>query len=413
MRNYCSVPYVYTLEITSACNARCVGCGNVFARSSAYIAPENAHTIFTRISPHAEMIRLTGGEPTLSPVFAEIIKIFNQLQKPLVVFTNGYWQNPEKVLETLSACNNLDGILISLHGYNASSYKAFVRGDHFQTVVNNICRATEAGISVNTNTILTQENIAHMEEVVDLALESGAKVVAFSRYYGVPIPGLTDLTPEQYQYAVNRVVSLRDAGQPVKFNNNIPLCLGGTLTQACPAGDTHCTISPKGKVRVCNHSPYEVGDILSTPITEIWQSQRVHNWRTQSPAVCRDCAVFDLCRGGCQAHANANGLTQDPLIRTPLNIFPSFSDFKHHSLHRDAYPQIHFSMREEQFGYVLINRSQIFKVSHAAKPLLDVLVNSDLSLAQIHEQYGQPALNFIGILYDRRMLELVSERVVA
>jgi len=352
------------------------------------------------------MFRVTGGEPTLSPQFDKIMQMLDEQGKPIVVFTNGAWEDPNAVIEILRACNNLDGILVSLHGYSPSSYRAFTRTDCFEKVLENITRASKAGIVVNTNAILTHQNINNVADVVNVAIRAGAEVVAFSRYYGVPIPGLTDLAPEQYIYAVDQVSRFRAMGKKVKFNNNIPLCLGGQLTQACPAGDTHCTISPAGMVRLCNHLPEEIGNILVSPIEQIWQSTDVQKWRLAVPSMCQHCAVFDLCKGGCRAHARANGLEMDPLACGPLRTVPKPSTITQHMLCENFSPRVNFALHEERFGYVLINRSQIIKVTDEAKPLIDVLQRGDSTLEEIHTRFGQEILNFVGVLFDNRMIEL-------
>lgn len=407
MIKYCSVPYIYTLEITAACNASCLGCGNVFARQDQYITPSQCQAILENISPFIEMLRITGGEPTVSPAFAEVLHILDQVNKPIVIFTNGLWNNPQQVIENLLACHNLDGILISLHGHSPSSYRAFTGGDHFEQVTTSIRLASQAGVAVNTNLILTHQNIDHLPEAVEISLKAGAQVAAFSRYYGMPIPGVTDLAPHQYQFAVKQVAKFRHAGLPVKFNNNIPLCLGGELTQACPAGDTHCTISPACQVRLCNHSPYTVGDILATPIQTIWASKAVQRWRQDIPELCKTCQMFDYCRGGCRANAQANRSEMDPLASTPFSA-PVLPSPLAHVLYAESHPRAAFSLRQESFGYVLINRSQIFKVTSQARPLIDTLLQGQATLAEIQSRFGQAALNFIGLLYDRRLVELVN-----
>jgi radical SAM protein with 4Fe4S-binding SPASM domain len=406
MRTYCSVPYVYTLEITSDCNADCVGCGNVFRHDGTYLTLEQIQTILGRISPYVEMLRLTGGEPTVSPFFAQILEILDLLDKPMVVFSNGLWQEPDAVIGALRQCRNLDGILVSLHGHCPEAYQSFTRVPQFARVLDNIQRATEAGITVNTNTILTRQNIDHMAEVVDVAMQAGAQVIAFSRYYGLPISGLTDLGHEEYRYAVEQVTRFRTEGKRVKFNNNIPFCLGGVKTQVCPAGDTHCTISPTCKVRVCNHSPFEIGDILTTSMEEIWRGETVDRWRGQLPEMCRQCTALDRCGGGCKANAQANGLTVDPLACGPSAIDARTPDALQHSLPAGAFPRAEFSLREESFGYVLINRTHILKVAPTAKPFLEVLLRGDRTLAEIDAAFGHKVLNLVGLLYDSRMLEL-------
>lgn len=405
MNHFCSAPYIYTLEITAACNARCPGCGNVFGRSNLCITSDQCRIILENIRDWVEMIRLTGGEPTLSPHFGDILGLLDSLNKPIVVFTNGFWNSPETVIANLKACRNLDGILISMHGHSSESYRAFTGGDHFEQVMNSIRQASKAGVTVNTNLILTHQNIHHLKEAVSLALDAGAQVVAFSRYYGTPIAGVTDLTPDQYRLAVHQVQEFRQLGLSVKFNNNIPLCLGGELTQACPASDTHCTIGPDCQVRVCNHSSYTVGSILNTPIQVLWASEAIQLWRQGTPEPCRTCQMLDYCRGGCRANAQANQSEMDPLACTPFTEQAPLPPIQHR-LYAEARPRIHFTVREESFGFVLINRSQIFKIAHEGRPLLETLQRERITLAEIENRFGQAALNFIGLLYDRRLVEL-------
>lgn len=406
MRAYCSVPYVYTLEITSACNADCVGCGNVFRHDDTHLTLEQGKVIVDRIFSFVEMLRITGGEPTVSPFFGQILQLVDQLDKPIVVFTNGLWQDSDAVMEALQQCRNLDGVLVSLHGHCLDAYQSFTRGKHFASVLENIHRASEAGITVNTNTILTRKNIDHMAKVAEVAAEAGAQVIAFSRYYGIPITGLTDLDPEQYRFAVEQVTRFRTEGRPVKFNNNIPLCLGGAKTQVCPAGDTHCTIGPTCRVRVCNHSPFEIGNILTTSIEDLWCGEPIDRWRQQLPDMCRQCEIFDRCGGGCKANAWANGLEVDPLACGPCAIDVQPPVLLKHSLPAGSFPAARFSLRREGFGYILINRTQILKVSSAARPFLEVLLRGDRTLAEIDAMFGHSTLNLVGLLYDCRMLEL-------
>lgn len=407
MSPFCTTPYIYTLEIVSACNARCPGCGNVFEHTPRPegLTPQQMAQILERIGPYAEMLRVTGGEPTLSPFFAELLRQMDALGKPLVVFSNGCWPAPEPVIEALAACRHLDGVLISLHGPTPESHQAFTGVDTWARVVANVRRAHAAGLVVNTNTILTRHNLDRLEQVAETATQAGAHVVAFSRYYGQPLSGLTDLTPAEMQHAVQQIAHLRAQGYKIKFNNNLPFCLAETPTQICPAGDTHCTISPTAQVRLCNHSPLVAGDILTTPVAQIWQSPVVQAWRAGGSPTCQRCAAYAVCRGGCRAHAQANHADTDPLAGQGFTQPPA-QPRPQHRLLASAIPKAAFAVRAESFGYVLICRSQIVKIGAEAKPLVETLVRGETPLRDIGQTFGPAALNFVGGLYDRRMIEL-------
>ncbi|NIN93756.1 MAG: radical SAM protein, partial [Anaerolineae bacterium] len=113
-----SAPVLYSLELTPACNNRCRGCYNVFAgeRTQPPLPLEEWHEILDCIKPHAHRVKLTGGEPTLSPHFEGIVTHLRELDISFSLFTNGCWTDPERLVAFLKTIPQLRGLLISLHG---------------------------------------------------------------------------------------------------------------------------------------------------------------------------------------------------------------------------------------------------------------------------------------------------------
>ena len=179
---YLSLPALYTYEITSVCNNKCIGCG------SASIKENNGHSsnwkgILDIIIPSAENIRISGGEPTLHPQFESIIQYINQKQTAFVLFTNGRWQKAKKTIKALQECDYFKGALVSLHGHQEKIHDDFVgfQGAFSETIAN-IERATSAGLTVATNTILTDSACGYVEEIHALASELGVECVRFARF---------------------------------------------------------------------------------------------------------------------------------------------------------------------------------------------------------------------------------------
>ena len=73
-----SLPVAYYLELTPGCSNRCPGCGNVYAAGRASLsAPldgEGWCGLIGRLAATASQFKLTGGEPTLHPAFATIVR---------------------------------------------------------------------------------------------------------------------------------------------------------------------------------------------------------------------------------------------------------------------------------------------------------------------------------------------------
>jgi radical SAM protein with 4Fe4S-binding SPASM domain len=401
-----ATPTTYTLEVTSQCNSVCVGCGNVFQRTLGDMEVERWRSLLAILAPHIVSLRVTGGEPTLYPAFTTLLDCIDELGVPFVVFSNGLWPDEDETLAALLACAHLDGVLISLHGGNAASHQAFTGVDCFDRVTNTIRRAAQSGLAINTNTVLTRCNLQDVTAIADLSHNLGAGFAAFSRYYGPPTPA-TALSESEFRTAAAAVQALKDQGARIHFNNCVPTCFDGLPTKSCPAGITHCTIDPKGRVRPCTHAPQILGDLFQQPITRIWKSKAAEEWRGLIPPICKSCAEYVRCRGGCKAIACHLQREQDPLIRKPLEQpLPTMTPSRI-QLYSGARVEPNFALREEAFGYLLINRNQIIPVRTEAKPVLDAL-DGKTTLRQIRDHHGQLGLDFVAYLFNKGLVHLLQ-----
>ena len=399
-----TTPTTYTLELTSRCNNTCVGCGNVFSRELGEMPLERWTILLDRLQSHMINIRVTGGEPTLHRQFSQVIQTIDGLNVPFVLFSNGVWKNRPEIIRLLHGCNNLDGVLISLHGKDNASHQQFVGCDSFEQTIQSIRESVRAGLRINTNTVLTRANFRTVEEIAQSLLDLGVGFVAFSRYYGASCP-ITALSEAEFLDAVQAVHTLKARGVPVRFNNNVPACFGGYPSKSCPAGITHCTIDPLGNVRPCNHTPTTLGNLFDHSIEKIWQSEQAAWWRGLIPQECYQCAEFDTCRGGCKAMALELGKERDPLMRKPLVEKLGQKTPRKLTLYEQAVPLKNWTMRREKFGLLLVNRNRVLPVDSAAEPLLDMLDGTH-SLRVIKQQFGQHGLNFVGQLYVAGLVHL-------
>jgi radical SAM protein with 4Fe4S-binding SPASM domain len=332
--------------------------------------------------------------------------LIDGLGVPFVLFSNGLWSDPDGKLKLLLGCANLDGVLISLHGCDRASHRAFAGVDSFNRVATTIRQAAQAGLAINTNTVLTRYNYQHIPEIVTLSQNLGASFTAFSRYYGPPTP-VTDLSEKEFRLAVASIEELRRQRSRVQFNNCVPVCFDGQPTKSCPAGITHCTIDPRGRVRPCTHAPHILGNLFSQSITEIWQDPAAIQWRGLIPTECKTCAEFVRCRGACKAVAYHLQRDKDPLIRRPLRHPLPVTSPSRIQLYAGARPRPNFALREEDFGYLLVNRNQIIPVEREAKPLLDAL-DGTITLRQLRDEFGQASLTFVAYLFNKGLVHLAQ-----
>jgi radical SAM protein with 4Fe4S-binding SPASM domain len=94
----------------------------------------------------------------------------------------------------------------------------------------------------------------------------------------------------------------------------------------CPLGGegSYFTIDPQGYVRICNHSPTILGNILTDHFPDIYYHHPyVQEFRETWPEECQNCPpdLKTLCGGGCKAAAEQcrGGLQHvDPFVSLSL-----------------------------------------------------------------------------------------------
>ncbi|MCP4542529.1 MAG: radical SAM protein [Chloroflexi bacterium] len=407
-----SLPVAYYLELTPICDNRCPGCGNVYAdaRNENPISLNGTkwRNLIERLVPHTHQFKLTGGEPTLHPDFAEIVRTVEDYGIPFTLFTNGRWSDPEDLLRLLRDTTTCEGLLISLHGPDAATHESFsgVPGSFDETIAN-IRRATHAGLDVAISIVINRHNWDRVAETLDLALSLGANHVVCNRYISQDMPA-DSVSPSQVQLraAITIIESLHAAGKPIRFGNCIPQCFQASSSRGCTAGSTFATIDPWGQMRPCNHAALIAGDLRTQSVQDVWQGETMSHWRSLVPPSCTVCSVFPTCHGGCRAQALPAEHAQDPLIRAPLVKQPSVPD-PELLLYSGLRPMGKFTHRVESSGDVLIIKGQVVSVPADCKPLVPQLDGS-LTLGQIERRYGHAAVNWIGALFQESMVTWVS-----
>jgi radical SAM protein with 4Fe4S-binding SPASM domain len=410
-----SLPIAYYLELTPTCNNQCPGCGNVY-RNRGFVQPTVAlnpvsldgkawHGLIIRLASHAHQFKLTGGEATLHPAFAEIVRAIDDCNIPFTLFTNGRWSHPDALIQLLRKTATCEGLLVSLHGPDAATHEAFsgVPGS-FDETVTNVRRAADAGLDAAISIVINHNNWDRIAETLDLALSLGANHVVCNRFIGAPV---AELTPSQAQLraAIIAIESLRAAGRPIRFGNCIPQCFETSSSRGCTAGSTFATIDPWGRMRPCNHAPLIAGDLCTQSIEEVWQGDGLARWRSLLPADCAACSAFATCHGGCRAQAMLTGQAQDPLIQTPLHApRPTLHEVR---LYAGLRPLGEFTRRFESGVEVLLHRSQVVPVPAGYERLAPKLDGS-LTLRQIERQYGSAAVNWVGALHQEGVVAWAS-----
>jgi radical SAM protein with 4Fe4S-binding SPASM domain len=327
-----TIPTIVTLELTTLCNQFCSGCANVELPRQKALRNKHAttmvnwkeiiDTVMVQTGKKV-IIRLSGGEPTLHPQFVDIVQYIDKLNVPYTLLTTGKWGNSMKtnnLIKLFKNCNNFVGMLVSLHGSNAAMHNAFVESSEkgYAEILNNIQLATQNGLRVFTNTVLTSLNYNQIDNILQIAQQHGATYSVFNRFIGDNHP--LQLTEEQLIEAIQRVKILRGGGTACRIGNSIPSCFHPMTNFPTVAGYELCHISPDGRVRPDNLTSFHFGNILKEKLTDIWQSDNAKAYRNWYPSVCRQCAAFSACRGSVKSPYFKTLQRGDTLIKDPLTL---------------------------------------------------------------------------------------------
>jgi len=400
---YLSLPTHYILELITLCNNQCAGCGNVYSHSTLHTMPFSTwRNLISSFGAQAVQITLSGGEPALHPDFFKILEHIASYNVPINVFTNGRWQDPQKVVGQLKELRNFAGLLISFHGATSASHEAFtcVKGSFIETL-DNIALATRHGINVKLSTIITHQNWNELDRIVALAQQLGVECVTLPRYLGPNLPGI-EPSLEELRAAVYQIETLIASGAPVEYGICIPQCFTQNDSKGCTAGAAYVAIDPWGNVRPCNFSPTVIGSLHEHTMYELWHSDKMNAWRALMPAECTTCAAYSVCHGGCRAVQELRPDGRDPLRGEPLTEYLPPQEIK--ELPASIRPRRNFRIREENFGYALLGQGQAVPVAREAWEIVDAC-DGAMSFAELAAQFGQPGLDLLGELWELGMLD--------
>lgn len=390
------------LELTPACNNRCIGCSNVFISdkptrkmeiATAPLSIAEWRKIIHKLAPHVDRLNITGGEPTLYKYFAEFTRLLDEYDLSFTLFTNARWPNPDRVVTALSQIKRLKGLLISLHGQDAPTHGAFtlVSGSYEETV-KNVKLATQAGIAVTLSTIITRHSYAQSRAIYELGQELGVRQVVFNRYVGLAGDDCAP-TPGQLKQALTDIETMRLKGAAVKLSVTVPQCFHPTSATGCGAGEVFITVDPWGNVKPCNHTPMIVGNLQYNSVEEIMSSSQLDYWRNLPLASCRDCSALALCGGGCRAEAMLNQNSYDSLMTksfsgTNNSDFLLLPDYLH--------PIATHSFAREDF---------IDGIDAQLRDVLMTCLDGTMTLGDLGIKHGQNVLDLIGTMHKEGAVE--------
>lgn len=312
-----SAPYRMDLALTYRCNANCSHCYVGRPRDMESLSTEEWKRVIEKLwdlgIPH---VVFTGGEATLYPDLAELIRHAEDVGLVSGLLTNGIKLADEDYLQELVDAG-LDHIQITLESHDESIHNQMVGVDSWEKTVKGIENAVATDVYTITNTTLTTLNAGVIEETVDFLAGLGLQTFACnsliysgrgpSSGIGIPEEELEGLMVRVRDKAVANGMRLiwYTPTQYCEFHP-VELELGAKF---CTAAKYNMCVEPNGDVIPCQSYYSSLGNILSDEWESIWNhptavSLRNRDWVMEK---CRTCDELPLCGGGCPLYLQNKG----------------------------------------------------------------------------------------------------------
>ncbi|MBI2294260.1 MAG: radical SAM protein, partial [Betaproteobacteria bacterium] len=319
-------PMLVSWNLTRACNLACSHCYldalQRGGKSSGELGTAEVCEVIQQIADLAPgaMLVLSGGEPLLRRDLDALVQHAATRGLAPVIGTNGTMVDELRAHRLKAA--GAAGVGVSLDSA-APLFHDRLRGvpGAWEGARRGMQAAREAGLAILVQTTLFEENRHELAAIADIAESDGAMALNF--FFLVCVGrGVTqtDLTPAQYEETLARIVQLQRErprlmirARCAPYLRRILGLRSGQSTEryaewssACLAGRSYLRITPQGLVTPCPYIPEVVGDVMVTPLREIWERHPLLvRLRTELPAgKCGACDFRYSC-GGCRARALA------------------------------------------------------------------------------------------------------------
>ncbi len=262
--------------------------------------------------PKWKLFAITGGEPLLRNDLEEIIIAAKQTSPFVSLVTSGI-EIDENVAMMLKRHDVF--VQVPFHGLEKTHNSLTRVNDGFRRAIRGVGWLKKYKVTFATTSVATHQNCHELKRVFELGVALGASRIQVIRFMaggeGLKNPNLALQGREYWQM-------LQDLEEVCK-KYGIKGGLGAPNTPCtfpdaqythiykgtCGAGIDWIAIDPSGRVRICNHSPTILGNLLEQDFHEIWEHPILQRFRNHEiiPQQCQGCDKVTECRGGCRAVA--------------------------------------------------------------------------------------------------------------
>jgi len=261
----------------------------------------------------------SGGEPLCRDDIFELLDYAVAKKLKCALATNGTLINSSFAQKIKNS--EIERVSVSLDGATSEIHNKLRKQEgSFEAALNGIGCLNDCGVPFQINMTITRHNVHQLNDIFVLAQKLGA--VAVHLFMLVPVGCGEEfapedmLSPDEYEDLMHDVAQKEHAEQM-----EIKVTCGPhyervvreqnpgqkRISKGCLAGSGVLFVGHSGDVFPCGYLPVNCGNILQTPLEQIWTSStdlaRMRDTR-QLKGKCSVCGYAKVC-GGCRARAFA------------------------------------------------------------------------------------------------------------
>lgn len=286
-----------TIEITDQCNFLCLHCDYPKKRDGIFMSLEVLDIIAKQLLEMGTFrITISGGEPFEHPKVVEIIEKLINMSFYVKIITNGFYITEEQI-EKLSKYKKLE-IVFSLLGTRETHDSITRIKGSFESIDSKVRKLKKASCKVSFQTCVLHNNYDNLKELTEYArrIEVPQKLDPFITNIInnklIPEMRLTNVELMEYYKRFTNISSVV---------NKVILEQELVRLKSCDCGVAKSTITiiADGNILPCGNIRISVGNILKTPIKDIWKLapflQELRNRSELDRPICESCDMKTLC----------------------------------------------------------------------------------------------------------------------
>lgn len=306
-------------ELTEACNQNCRFCYNHWRPDGSLPADGRlAARTLRRLLRQAEIgnISFSGGEPTLLKNIHDLALRCRFKGSAVNILTNGTLISEDDIdIFRNIGISALQVPLLSsdpaVHDYLTGLPGSWEKACRTIRTALNVLGAEHYAAVL----IVTSRNADGIADTLGMYRELGVRTVMVNRF-NLGGNGLRNrdeliLSREKLHAAFKTISDFATVNPEMTFVSGVctPVCLmdpldfPGIRFTSCSTDirNRPVTVSFKGEVRFCNHSPFALGNIWERDIRDILEDESIIGRYSGVPEECAACKLFARCKGGCRA----------------------------------------------------------------------------------------------------------------